>query len=143
MTSLRELIGVELGPSSWLDVTQDRIDAFAAATDDLQWIHTDPARAAEGPFGTTIAHGFLTLSLCVPMLYEVLPPGDAMVVNYGVDRVRFPAAVPSGSRIRARFHVTSVEETASGERAVIAAQVECEGVEKPVCAAQLVVLMSS
>jgi acyl dehydratase len=143
VTSVRELVGAELGPTSWLDVSQERIDAFAAATDDPQWIHTDPARAAEGPFGTTIAHGFLTLSLCVPMLYEVLPPDDGMAVNYGVDRVRFPAAVPSGSRIRARFQVISVEETAAGERAVIEAQVECDRGEKPVCVARLVVLIAS
>ena len=143
MTPLRELVGAELGPTSWLEVSQERIDAFAAATDDPQWIHTDPARAAEGPFGTTIAHGFLTLSLCVPMLYEVLPPGDAMAVNYGVDRVRFPAAVPSGSRIRGRFQVLSVEETAAGEGAAIEAHVECDRGEKPVCVARLLVLIAS
>jgi acyl dehydratase len=140
VTELRELVGVELGPTEWRVVTQDRIDAFAAATDDPQWIHTDPARAAEGPFGTTIAHGFLTLSLCAPLLYEVLPPANGMVVNYGVDRVRFPAPVPSGGRIRGRFRVASVEETSLGERAVIGATVECEGVDKPVCVAELVVL---
>ena len=141
MTDLRELIGEELGPSSWFDVTQERIDAFAGATDDPQWIHTDPMRAAEGPFGTTIAHGYLTLSLCVPMLYELLPPGDGMVVNYGVNRVRFPAPVPSGSRIRGRFRVLHVEETSQGARARIEAKVE--GVEKPVCMAELVVLTVS
>jgi acyl dehydratase len=143
VTPLRELVGAELGPTSWLEVSQERIDAFAGATDDPQWIHTDPARAAEGPFGTTIAHGFLTLSLCVPMLYEVLPPGEAMAVNYGVDRVRFPAAVPSGSRIRGRFQVLSVEETAAGERAVIEAHVECDRGGKPVCVARLLVLIAS
>ena len=140
MTALGELVGVELGPTSWLEVTQERIDAFAEATDDPQWIHTDPVRAAEGPFGTTIAHGFLTLSLCVPMLYEVLPASGATVVNYGVNRVRFPAAVPSGGRIRGRFQVVSVEDAAGGARVVIEASVECEGVEKPVCVAELVVL---
>jgi acyl dehydratase len=143
MSRLGEIVGVELGPSSWLEVTQERIDAFAAATDDHQWIHVDPERAAAGPFGTTIGHGYLTLSLCVPMLYELLPPGDETVVNYGVDRVRFPAAVPSGSRVRGRFRVLSVEEGASGERASIEAIVECEGVEKPVCVAELVVLTPS
>lgn len=143
MSSLAELVGVELGPSSWLEVTQERIDAFAAATDDPQWIHTDPARAAEGPFGTTIAHGFLTLSLCVPMLQEVLPTGDAMVVNYGVNRVRFPAPVPSGGRIRGRFRVLSVEPSGAGERVAIEAVVECEGSEKPACVAELVVLTVS
>jgi len=140
MTAFQDLVGVELGPTQWREVSQERIDAFAAATDDPQWIHTDPVRAAEGPFGTTIAHGFLTVSLCVPMLYEVLPPAGGMVVNYGVDRVRFPAPVPSGGRIRGRFRVTSLEETALGERAVIEATVECEGVAKPVCVAELVVL---
>jgi acyl dehydratase len=137
---LRELVGVELGPSSWLDVTQERIDAFAEATDDRQWIHVDAERAAAGPFGGTIAHGFLTLSLCVPLLAELLPPSEGMVVNYGVNRVRFPAAVPSGSRIRGRLRVTSVEEGTAGERANIEAVVECEGVDKPVCVAELVVL---
>jgi acyl dehydratase len=140
VTELRELVGVELGPTEWREVSQARIDAFAAATDDPQWIHTDPARAAEGPFGTTIAHGFLTLGLCVPMLGEVLPPAGGVVVNYGVDRVRFPAPVPSGGRIRGRFRVASVEEMSRGERAVIEATVECETVDKPVCVAELVVL---
>jgi acyl dehydratase len=140
MSSLRDLQGVELGPTEWREVTQERIDAFAAATDDSQWIHTDPVRASAGPFGTTIAHGFLTLSLCVPMLDEVLPSSGAMVVNYGLDRVRFPAAVPSGARIRGRFRVASVEDTTQGERAVVDATVDCDGVEKPVCVAQLVLL---
>ncbi len=143
MRSLGELAGVELGPSAWLEVTQERIDAFAAATDDPQWIHVDTERAAAGPFGTTIAHGFLTLSLCVPMLYELLPPVDRMVVNYGVNRVRFPAAVPSGSRIRGRFRVVGFEEAAGSERATIEATVECDAGEKPVCVAELVVLTLS
>lgn len=137
---LRDLLGTELGPSSWIEVTQDRIGAFAEATNDPQWIHVDPARAAEGPFGGTIAHGFLTLALCVPMMSELLPPANGMVVNYGVNRVRFPAAVPSGSHVRGRFRVVSVEDTAAGERASIEATVECDRVEKPVCVAELLVL---
>ena len=140
MSVLQGLVGVELGPTEWREVSQERIDAFAAATDDPQWIHSDPVRAAEGPFGGTIAHGFLTLSLCVPMLYEVLPPGDGMVVNYGVDRVRFPAPVPAGGRIRGLFRVASLEATPHGERAVLEATIECEEVAKPVCVARLVVL---
>jgi acyl dehydratase len=140
VSRLRELVGVELGPTGWREVSQARIDAFAAATDDPQWIHTDPARAAEGPFGTTIAHGFLTLSLCVPLLNEVLPPAGGIVVNYGVDRVRFPAPVPSGGRTRGRFRVVSVDKTTLGERALIEATVECEGVDKPVCVAELLIL---
>lgn len=140
MTALRDLVGVDLGPTSWIEVTQERIDAFAGATADPQWIHVDRERATAGPFGTTIAHGFLTLSLCVPMLYELLPPSGAISVNYGVDRVRFPAAVPSGSRLRGRFRVAAVEDTAAGEQATIEAVVECEGVVRPVCVAELLVL---
>ena len=143
MSGLEGLVGTELGPTSWIEVSQERIDAFAAATDDPQWIHVDAERAAEGPFGTTIAHGFLTLSLCVPMLYEILPERGAMAVNYGTNRVRFPAAVPSGSRIRGHFRVVSVEAAPLGIRAVIEATVECEGVAKPVCVAELVVLTVS
>ncbi len=143
MSELRDLLGQELGPSSWIDVTQERINAFAAATDDHQWIHVDAARAGDGPFGTAIAHGFLTLSLCVPMLYEVLPPGGAMAVNYGTNRVRFPAPVPSGGRVRGRFRVLEVDETPAGVRSTIEAVVQCKGVEKPVCVADLVVLTVS
>ena len=143
MGAFADLVDVELGPTSWLEVPQERIDRFAEATGDPQWIHVDPERAANGPFGTTIAHGFLTLSLCVPMLYELLPRPVGMVVNYGVNKVRFPAAVPSGGRVRGRFRVLSVEEASGGERATIEASVECEGVEKPVCAAELVLLTVS
>ena len=144
MSALSELVGTELGPTSWIEITQERIDAFAAATDDPQWIHVDAERAADGPFGTTIAHGFLTLSLCVPMLYEILPErGGGMAVNYGTNRVRFPAAVPSGSAVRGRFRVLGVEDTPAGRAATIEASVECEGVDKPVCVAELVVLTVS
>lgn len=140
MSALRNLVGQQLGPSSWIDVTQERIDAFASATDDHQWIHVDPERAANGPFGGTIAHGFLTLALCVPMLDELLPRRGRMGVNYGVDRVRFPAPVLSGSRVRGRLRVVSVDDVSQGERATIEATVECEGIEKPVCVAELLVL---
>ena len=143
MSEFAALVGEELGPTSWIEISQERIDAFAAATDDPQWIHVDPARAAAGPFGSTIAHGFLTLSLCVPMLDEVLPPSGSMVVNYGTNRVRFLAPVPSGSRVRGRFRVLDVEPTAHGDRASIEATVECDGIEKPVCIAELVVLSVS
>jgi acyl dehydratase len=139
VTGVRELIGAELGPTGWIEVSQQRIDAFAAATEDPQWIHVDPERAASGPFGTTIAHGFLTLSLCVPMLYEVMPPTGQTAINYGVNRVRFPAPAPSGSRIRGRFRVDSVDEVPGGEQVVLVAIVEREGGEKPVCVAELVV----
>jgi len=143
MRTPAELVGVELGPTSWIDVTQERIDVFASATDDPQWIHTDPERAAAGPFGTTIAHGFLTLSLCVPMLNEVFPPTAGMVVNYGVNKVRFPAPVPAESRIRGRFRVLGVEDALQGARVTIEAIIECEGMEKPVCVAELLLLIVS
>ncbi len=137
--ALRNLVGRELGPGSWLELTQERIDLFARATDDPQWIHTDPARAADGPFGATVAHGFLTLSLCVPLLHELLPlERYRLTVNYGVNRVRFPAPVPAGSRVRARARVERVEEVPGGQQATVTATVEREGGEKPVCVAELV-----
>jgi acyl dehydratase len=131
--------GLELGPSKWLEITQDRIDRFADATDDHQWIHVDPERAAQGPFGTTIAHGYLTLSLLVPFSYELLAvEGTRMGINYGVNRVRFPAPVPVGSRLRARFRLENVTEVDGGVQVEANATVEREGQEKPVCAAELV-----
>ena len=134
---IRDLIGREL-VSDWLPIEQARIDEFARATDDPQWIHTDPVRAAAGPFGTTIAHGFLTLSLVVTLFEQAMPPleGYRLTVNYGLNRVRFPAPVPSGSRIRARFVVEDVEEVSGGEQARVAATIEREGQEKPVCVAE-------
>ena len=131
--------GLELGPSEWREVTQERIDAFAAATDDPQWIHVDRERAAAGPFGTTIAHGYLTLALLVPFSYELVHVEDApLTLNYGLNRVRFPAPLPSGSRVRARFRVEGVDEVAGGTQVTMAATVEREGAEKPVCVAELV-----
>jgi acyl dehydratase len=136
---LRELVGAEVGPDSWLVVSQEMIDLFADATGDRQWIHVDPSRAGAGPFGGTVAHGFLTLSLCVPLLYAALPIGDyGVTINYGVNRVRFPAPLPAGSRIRARFLVERVDDVPGGEQAVVVATVEREGGEKPVCVAELV-----
>ncbi len=131
--------GLELGPSEWIEIDQERINGFAGSTGDNQWIHVDPERAAAGPFGTTIAHGFLTLSLLPEIWFELA--GDAgyrMAINYGVNRVRFPAPVPVGSRVRARFRVDEVTEVSGGEQAVVEGTVEREGEEKPVCVAQLV-----
>ena len=131
--------GDEYGPSSWLDVTQERIDAFADATDDHQWIHVDPERAKEGPFGTTIGHGYLTLSLLPAMSYEVVPRQEGgMAVNYGLNKVRFPAPVPSGSRVRGTFRVESVDESDWGFQATMSATVERDGGDKPVCVAELI-----
>jgi acyl dehydratase len=137
MTELKP--GSEFGPSSWIDVPQEKIDAFAEATGDHQWIHVDPERAASGPFGTTIAHGYLTLSLLPVMSFEVVPRQEGgMAVNYGLNRVRFPAPVPSGSRVRATFAVVAVDEFEGGFQATMNATVEREGGDKPVCVAELV-----
>jgi acyl dehydratase len=143
MSTLRDLIGLELEPTGWLEVSQARIDEFARATDDSQWIHTDSVRAAGGPFGTTVAHGYLTLSLCAPLLSEALAglTGYGMSINYGTNRVRFPAPVPAGSRIRARVTVASVDDVPGGDQAVVIATVEREGGEKPVCVAEIVLRM--
>lgn len=132
--------GAEFGPSSWIEVSQDRINAFADATGDHQWIHVDVERANAGPFGTTIGHGYLTLSLLPVMSYEVMPrrEGVRLSVNYGLNRVRFPAPVPSGSRVRGTFRVDSVDEFDGGVQATMTATVEREGGEKPVCVAELV-----
>jgi acyl dehydratase len=135
--TIEQLIGQEL-VSEWRAVEQSRIDEFARATDDAQWIHVDPDAAAAGPFGTTIAHGFLTLSLVVPMFAEALPPleGYGMTLNYGLNRVRFTSPVPSGARIRGRFRIEDVEDVASGKQARVAAMIELEGQEKPACVAE-------
>ena len=131
--------GAEFGPSSWIDVSQERIDAFADATGDHQWIHVDKERAAEGPFGGTIGHGYLTLSLVPVMSYEVLPHQEGgMGINYGLNRVRFPATVPSGSRVRGTFRVEAVDETDWGHQATLTATIEREGGDKPVCVAEVV-----
>lgn len=139
MDDLAALVGKELGPSSWIEVDQARIDGFATATDDHQWIHTDPERARSGPFGTTIAHGFLTLSLLAPFLEDLLVvEGAGMGVNYGLDRVRFPASVPAGSRVRARITVLAVDEVAAGVlQARLEVTVEVDGGTRPVCVAVL------
>jgi acyl dehydratase len=131
--------GDEFGPSSWIDIPQEKIDAFADATGDHQWIHVDPERAAEGPFRTTIAHGYLTLSLLPVASYEVIPsPGGGMAINYGLNKVRFPAPVPVGSRVRATFRVVDVDEQSWGTQVTMAATIEREGGDKPVCVAELV-----
>ncbi len=131
--------GLELGPSRWVDVDQERVDRFAGSTEDSQWIHVNRERAAAGPFGTTIAHGFLTLSLLPELWFELHGDGGYDVtINYGVNRVRFPAPVPVPSRVRASFRVEDVEPVEGGDQARIAATVEREGSEKPVCVAELV-----
>ena len=137
MTLIDDLVGQEL-VSEWRTIEQGRIDEFARATDDPQWIHTDPGAAAAGPFGTTIAHGFLTLSLVVPMFTEALPAleGYGMTLNYGLNRVRFTSPVPVGGRIRGRFLIEDVEDVTFGKQARVAATIEIEGQEKPACVAE-------
>jgi acyl dehydratase len=131
--------GDRFGPSSWTEIPQERIDAFAEATGDHQWIHVDPERAAAGPFGTTIAHGYLTLSVLPAASYEVIPPpGSGMAINYGLNRVRFPAPVPVGSKVRATAKLQSVEEIANGVQIVVECTFEREGGDKPVCVAETV-----
>lgn len=135
---LRRLVGTEVGVSDWFTVDQDRIDAFADATEDHQWIHVDAERAAAGPFGTTIAHGFLTLSLLVALTGAVeIDVGEPkLAINYGLDRVRFTSPVPAGSRIRARVELTSVEEVKGGLQVKRTVTVERQGEERPALVAE-------
>ena len=131
-------VGDVYGPSSWIDVPQEKITAFADATGDRQWIHVDPEKAKEGPFGTTIAHGYLTLSLLPVASYEVVPRQGGMAINYGLNKVRFPAPVPVGSRVRATFEVIGLDEQDWGGQATMRATVEREDGDKPVCVAETV-----
>jgi acyl dehydratase len=131
-------VGDVFGPSSWIEISQEKIDLFAEATGDDQWIHVDQERARCGPFGTTIAHGYLTLSLLPLASYEVIPREGGMGINYGVNRVRFPSPVPVGSRVRITFEVKRIDEFDGGRQSTYAATVEREGQEKPVCVAEVV-----
>ena len=131
-------VGDVYGPSTWIDVPQSRIDQFAEATGDHQWIHVDPERAKDGPFGGTIGHGYLTLSLLPVASYEVVPRQGGMAINYGLNKVRFPAPVPVGSRVRATFEVIDLDEQDWGGQATMRATVEREGGDKPVCVAETV-----
>jgi acyl dehydratase len=136
---LRALVGTHVGYSDWRVITQERVNLFADATDDHQWIHVDPERAARGPFGGPIAHGFLTLSLTLAFLPEILAvEGFSMVVNYGLNRVRFPAPVPVGAKIRGGLAIDSLDEVAGGVQLVQAITVEADGSAKPGCVAELI-----
>ena len=134
------LVGSEVGVSDWMEITQDRVNAFADVTDDHQWIHVDPERASEGPFGGTIAHGFLTLALVVPLIAQVdFDVGEPrMAINYGLEKVRFPAPVPVGSRIRARVTLASVKGVEGGIQLNRVVTIEVEGGEKPAMVAEQV-----
>ena len=139
LDDLRAAVGTEVGQGRWVDVTQERIDKFADATDDHQWIPVDPDRAASVPFGGTIAHGFLSLSL-IPALTAGLTSVDgvAMGVNYGLNKVRFPAPVPVGSRVRSRVELLSVDDVPGGVQLTSRVTVEREGGDKPVCVAETI-----
>jgi acyl dehydratase len=137
LDELKKLAGSDLGTSEWIEVTQERIDTFADATGDHQWIHTDPQRAAHGPFGAPIAHGYLTLSLFIPLFTELLDvQGVTTKVNYGLNKVRFPAPVKTGSRIRLAARLSSVEEVPGGVQITVDGTIEVEGGTKPAAVLQ-------
>ena len=132
--AVQKAAGSHLGYSDWLEITQERIDQFADATGDHQWIHVDPERAKDGPYGTTIAHGYLTMSLSnffLPQVVEV--QGFALGINYGVNKVRFPAPVPVGSRVRAGVQLSAVEPIDGGVQTVMLITIEVDGGVKPAC----------
>ncbi len=141
LAALRDRIGQEIAVSDWIEITQERIDQFAEATDDRQWIHVDAARAAaESPFRTPIAHGFLTLSLVSTLVRRAMSFGRLrLAINCGLNRVRFIAPVPAGSRIRARFSPASVGETGGGVQVTWNITIEREGADKPCCIAEWLV----
>jgi acyl dehydratase len=138
LDELKNLNGADLGNSDWLEVTQERVNTFADATGDHQWIHVDEQKARSGPFGRTIAHGYLTLSLVIPLFNDLLEiTGISMSVNYGLDKVRFPSPVPVGSKIRLHAKVLSVEEIeGNGVQMALAFTVQIDGCAKPACVAQ-------
>lgn len=140
LAELEQRVGESFGHSRWVEVDQGRIDLFAQATDDHQWIHVDRLRAASGPFGTTIAHGFLTVSLGPALQFQVCQVSDLkMVINYGLNKVRFPSPVRSGSRVRLALRLLSMESLGEGSAQVVWEHVfEIEGEEKPACVAEVV-----
>ncbi|MBB4711242.1 MaoC family dehydratase [Streptomyces luteogriseus] len=137
LDELKKLAGSDLGTSEWIEVTQERIDTFADATGDHQWIHVDPERAKEGPFGGPIAHGYLTLSLFIPLFTELLDvQGVTTKVNYGLNKVRFPSPVKVGSRIRLTANLAEVEEVPGGVQITVEGAIEIEGASKPAAVLQ-------
>ncbi|MEU6408147.1 MaoC family dehydratase [Microbispora sp. NPDC046933] len=140
LDEIKALAGKDLGHSGWLEISQERVNTFADATDDHQWIHIDPDRAADGPFGGTIAHGYLTLSLVIPLFNELLHiQGVKMSINYGLDKVRFPSPVKVGARIRLGATVASVEDVpGDGVQMSLDFTVEIEGAGKPACVARAI-----
>lgn len=139
---LEQAVGTHLGYSDWCTITQEQIDLFADATGDHQWIHVDPERAAQGPFGTTIAHGYLTLSLVPKLVGEIYTvEGVRMGVNYGCNKVRFPAPVLVGSRVRAGVELVSLVPGRAGVQSTAQVTIECEGADRPACVAETVAVL--
>jgi acyl dehydratase len=137
VAELEDLVGQELGPTDWRPIDQERIDTFAEVTEDRQWIHVDTERAEAGPFGATIAHGLLTLSLGPALTEELIRfDGFPHVLNYGYGKVRFPAPTPVGARVRMRLGITSVERVSGGVQLTVTQTFEREGGEKPTCVAE-------
>ncbi|MFZ2528512.1 MAG: MaoC family dehydratase [Rhodococcus sp. (in: high G+C Gram-positive bacteria)] len=142
ISGIEAAVGEHLGYSQWLEVTQERVNTFADATGDHQWIHVDPERAASGPYGTTIAHGYLTLSLLPELGLEIFTvDGLTMRINYGSNKVRFPAPVPVGSKVRAGATVTSVDRTAKGANLIVTYTVEVQGGDKPALVAETITVL--
>lgn len=140
LTAFADAAGEELGTSGWVELDQERIDRFAAATGDHQWIHVDPDRASTGPFGTTIAHGFLTLSLLPQLLHDIYAvEGISMAVNYGLDKVRFPAPVPAGSQVRGVARLTATTQIPGGVQGQLSTTIEIEDAPKPACVVDSIV----
>lgn len=138
---LVKLVGQRLGTSDWIKITQDQVDRFADATGDKQWIHTDPQRAAKGPFGGTIAHGYLTLSLAPVVIAQVLEIRElTAALNYGLNKVRFPAPLPVGALMRAVVTVMSAQQKTSGVESVFTLTYEIDGQDRPACVADVIVL---
>ncbi len=140
LDEIRMLAGRDIGASDWLEITQDRVNTFAGATNDYQWIHVDPERAKLGPFGGAIAHGYLTLALMIPLFTQLLDiQGVKMSINYGIEKVRFPSPVLIGSKVRLLASVVSVEDVkGNGVQTVMNFTVEIDGSDKPACVAQVV-----
>jgi acyl dehydratase len=140
LEELKALAGTDLGRSDWLEITQERVNTFADATNDHQWIHVDPERAKDGPFGGTIAHGYLTLSLLIPLFNELLDiQGMKMSINYGLEKVRFPSPVKVGAKIRLAATVAEVEDVpGDGVQMLLDFTVEIDGAAKPACVARAV-----
>lgn len=144
LEAFRAIVGEEIGSSGWHTVTQEQINLFAEATGDHQWIHVDPEKAAGGPFGTTIAHGYLTLSLIPRLAQDIYRlEGLAMGVNYGANKIRFPSPVPVGSRLRATATLTAVSDIPIGTQATITFVIQREGGDKPACIAEVIYVMAA